>query len=85
MEDITQTRVFKAIRNSLASFMKNQFEETNQKRMKLGLEVLKDRNKPLIMSCIDTYHPISGLINKLKSYLMFLEKYPNYRDKIILV
>jgi len=37
------------------------------------------------MSCIDTYHPISGLINKLKSYQLFLEKYPNYKDRIVFV
>jgi hypothetical protein len=42
--------------------------ETNKRRIRDGLEALTDNNKPLIVSCIDSYHPISGLINKLKSY-----------------
>jgi trehalose-6-phosphate synthase len=37
------------------------------------------------MSSIDSYHPISGLKHKLLSYQKFLEKYPNYRNKIIFI
>lgn len=59
--------------------------ETNKRRKHEGLEVLTDNNKPLIVSCIDSYHPISGLINKLKSYQMFLQKYPNYKDRVVFV
>lgn len=37
------------------------------------------------MTSIDTFHPISGLKNKLLSFLEFLRKYPSYRNKIILI
>lgn len=38
-----------------------------------------------IMSSIDTYHPISGLKNKLLGYFEFLKKCPSFRKKITLV
>jgi len=34
--------------------------------------------KPIIMTSIDSYHPISGLKNKLLSYQLFLQRYPSY-------
>lgn len=37
------------------------------------------------MSSIDSYHPISGLKHKLQSYLLFLEKFPSYRNRIIFI
>lgn len=37
------------------------------------------------MTSIDTFHPISGLKNKLLSFHEFLKKYPSYRGKIILI
>ena len=37
------------------------------------------------MSSIDSYHPISGLKNKLLSYKLFLKQYPTYQNKIVLI
>ena len=37
------------------------------------------------MASIDSYHPISGLKNKLLSYQLFLQKYPQYQNKIVLI
>ncbi len=34
--------------------------------------------KPFIMSSIDSYHPISGLKNKMMSYQRFLRRYPSF-------
>lgn len=52
--------------------MSKQLAETNNRRIKEGLDALKDNERPFIISCIDSYHPISGLVNKLKSYQLFL-------------
>lgn len=59
--------------------------ETNTRRIKEGLDALKDNDRPLIISCIDSYHPISGLVNKLRSYQLFLQRYPNYKDRVVFV
>jgi trehalose-6-phosphate synthase len=40
---------------------------------------------PLVMGSIDSYHPISGLKNKLLSYELFLKKYPNYQNRVVLI
>ena len=46
----------------------------------------KDKyERPLVMSSIDSYHPISGLKNKLLSYKLFLKQYPTYQNKIVLI
>ena len=37
------------------------------------------------MMSIDSYHPISGLKHKLQSYQMFLQKYPSYQNRIVLI
>ena len=37
------------------------------------------------MSSIDSYHPISGLKNKLLSYKLFLQQYPCYKNKVVLI
>ena len=37
------------------------------------------------MTSIDTFHPISGLKNKLLSYQIFLQKYPRYQNRIVLI
>jgi trehalose-6-phosphate synthase len=42
-------------------------------------------DRPLVMSSIDSYHPISGLKNKLLSYKLFLQQYPTYQNKIVLI
>lgn len=65
--------------------MSKQLTETNERREKDGLDKLKDYERPLIISCIDSYHPISGLVNKLKSYQLFLQRYPNYKDRVVFV
>jgi trehalose-6-phosphate synthase len=44
-----------------------------------------DNKDVQIMTSIDTFHPISGLKNKLLAFLEFLRKYPSYRNKIILI
>jgi trehalose-6-phosphate synthase len=42
--------------------------------------------KPIIIASIDeSYHPISGLKNKLLSYQIFLQRYPGYQNKIVLI
>lgn len=65
--------------------MASQLQDTNKRRIREGLEALTENEKPLIISCIDSYHPISGLVNKLKSYQLFLQKYPNYKDRVVFV
>jgi trehalose-6-phosphate synthase len=34
---------------------------------------------------VDRWHPLSGVINKLKGYYHFLKNYPPYRTKICLI
>lgn len=47
-------------------------------------ETLSER--PIIIASIDdSYHPISGLKNKLLSYQLFLQRYPSYQNRIVLI
>lgn len=42
--------------------------------------------RPIIIASIDdSYHPISGLKNKLLSYQLFLQRYPSYQNRIVLI
>ena len=40
---------------------------------------------PIVISSIDTYHPISGLRQKLRAFLNFLEANPNYKNKVVFI
>lgn len=67
--------------------MQNKFKNSIDDICKnvLGHKDFQNKQRPIIMSSIDSYHPISGLKHKLLSYQKFLEKYPNYRNKIIFI
>lgn len=42
--------------------------------------------KPIIIASIDeSFHPISGLKNKLLSYQLFLKRYPSYQKRLVLI
>lgn len=41
--------------------------------------------KPIIISSIDSFHPIRGLKNKLMTYYEFLKKFPVYQNKVMLI
>lgn len=41
--------------------------------------------KTIIFASIDTFHPISGVKNKLMAYIEFLRKYPGYRGRIMFI
>ena len=43
------------------------------------------REQRIIMSSIDTFHSMTGLILKLKGYYSFLKVNPDYKDKITLI
>ena len=36
--------------------------------------------RPILIASIDTFHRMSGIINKLKAYYSFLQDYPGYRN-----
>jgi len=45
-----------------------------------------DGQRPIIISSIDSLHPITGIKNKLLSYYEFLKKYTEtYNRKIVLI
>ena len=41
--------------------------------------------KPIIISSIDSFHPMAGIKQKLKAYKNFLREYDDYRNKIVLI
>ena len=41
--------------------------------------------KPIVISSIDTFTHLSGFTNKLKGYQKFLQTYPSYRNKVVLI
>eukprot|EP00347_Sterkiella_histriomuscorum_P002755 403366928 len=55
---------------------KTQFEQ---------IKTLYKDSQPIIISSINSCHPISGVQNKLVAYAEFLRKYPNYKNKICLI
>ena len=48
-------------------------------------QVTKNRKDVQYIASIDSYHPIGGIKNKLLAYQEFLRKYPDYRNRTILI
>ena len=46
-------------------------------------EIVSD--KPIVISSIDTFYPLSGLKTKLRGYHQFMQKYPKYKNKLVLI
>lgn len=43
------------------------------------------KERPIVISSIDTFTHLSGFTNKLKGYQKFLQSYPSYRNKVVLI
>ena len=50
-----------------------------------GYDAFMDSDQTIIISSIDSYHPISGLKHKLLAYRNFLENFRGYRDRICFI
>ena len=62
--------------NSLRTLIESEVQETT---------VPQSFDKPIVISSIDTFTPLSGFKTKLKGYQKFLQSYPNYRNKTVLI
>ena len=97
LEKLMHEKQFEPIRNSFRNHMLKQFEQMNPDRHMAqepdpgmigddGDSMFNERRgDPIIMSSIDSYHPISGLKHKLTAYHQFLQKYPTYRDRVVFI
>jgi trehalose-6-phosphate synthase len=47
--------------------------------------VIPHFDKPIVISSIDSFTPLSGFKTKLRGYQKFLQSYPNYRNKTVLI
>ena len=76
----------KTFKQSMQPMLKRMEIRYKRKGEKLGYDKLdSEETRPFIMSSIDTYHPISGLISKLVSYRNFLREHPHYVGRIVLI
>ena len=89
IEELIGSKKYRTYEKKLKDELKiiGQFLQANQNSMsqsKSSEIEMNDKNnekfKPIVMVSIDTYsyHPISGLKNKLLSYQLFLQRYPAY-------
>lgn len=92
IEHLMSESNFDPIRNSFKNHMKKHIEGMNlpnvdnEPCMDNEDDTFNERcGNPIIMSSIDSYHPISGLKHKLTAYRQFLVKYPTYRDRVVFI
>jgi trehalose-6-phosphate synthase len=88
--ELVQSARFKKMDKTFLQFMRPRLE-----KMKLNVRRRLERYghekpsreeiKPWVIASIDTYHPISGLMTKLKSFRNFLRDYPQYVDRVVLI
>ena len=46
---------------------------------------IEERQDRIILSSIDSFHSMTGLVLKLKGYQSFLKANPDYKDKVTLI
>jgi trehalose-6-phosphate synthase len=84
IKELTSTKKFSTMEKLFQNAMKPIFIS-----MKQNNRAPHSKNqkyvRPLVMGSIDSYHPISGLKNKLLSFKLFLQQYPTYQNKIVLI
>jgi trehalose 6-phosphate synthase/phosphatase len=94
IEELINTKKFKNYQRKLKDEMKIIGQYLNANRVTKETEgdsssknasLVSNFEQPIVMTSIDTFHPISGLKNKLLSYQLFLQKYPRYQNRIVLI
>jgi trehalose 6-phosphate synthase/phosphatase len=77
LKELTSTKKFSTMEKLFQNAMKPIFMSMKQ-NTKASNSKDKKFERPLVMGSIDSYHPISGLKNKLLSFKLFLQQYPTY-------
>lgn len=82
IKELTETKDYKKFESIFRRDMQPIMLDLNERRVVGEGRPKEDARanfvKPFIMSSIDSYHPISGLKNKMMSYQRFLRRYPSF-------